>query len=263
MPSSQKDYSYEELKHYLDVSKTALKNFEERYPDLSFEHIHPRILANRVINDFRDEVNKLLVEEIAYLEPIDDGSVAIGSVCNVDHKAKREKAEELVERAVQAFDIDLRNLYETHLASILVSLLRLRDITTPFTVGRIDKHTWHKEWVQKQQEHYENYHIRESSKYSAAKDLELRYVGNSIDVPEISGVYFLYHEGIIIYIGHSRNLNERLNNHETVRKYYCKENGTGYKIDCVYAELPVPEAQSVERKLIAVAKPTQNRQGKT
>ena len=232
------------------------------YPDLSFEFPHPEVIASSILNEFAKKVNDELFDATAYLEPEEQDTIPIGSVVRYKKDTRRNRLRKRLLKAQELFAKDLENLYKRNVGTIAGLLVQLQDMSTSFTAERMDKHDQLKEWVKKQQYYYEYYHIKNAKKFSAGKDLDWEYVGNSNSLPETSGIYFLFHDGNVVYAGHSGNLNKRMQTHNVVRKYYLKNDDSGYNIDCVYAELPVAEAQSIERNLIAVAKPSDNRMGK-
>lgn len=261
--SPQSHYTHEELQHYLEVAETALANFEERYPELEFSYVHPHLLVDNILVDFVSGVTEEYHKSIAYLEPWEQDAVSIGSVTRHDHTKRLSILNNRLAHALDLFKTDLENFYGANLASVKAILLQIQALTATFTAERLDKYEWHKEWVNKQRKYLEDYHINECSKFEDSKNLRLSYVTRSMDLPEASGLYFLLSDGCIIYIGHSGNLYKRINNNELVRKYYIKNSEVGYNIHCVYAELPISTAKIIERKLISVAHPIENIQGKS
>ena len=263
MPDSpQSEYSYAELIHYLDVSRQALRNFEERYYDLGFSYVHPELLVSNILDQYTAKVREEIHIANQYLEVWEQDTVSLGSISRKVDAARVGHLLDRVKVELKLFEKELDKLYKLSIASVRGTLLNVQLLTADFTAERIDKHNWHKDWVAKQEQYLIDYFIREAGKFEASKELTLKYIANTNDAPEKSGVYFLFHEGEIIYIGHSSNLLKRLGNHDVVRKYYCKDEQNGYNVDCVYAIIPTREAKSVERYLISVANPVKNRQGK-
>jgi predicted GIY-YIG superfamily endonuclease len=262
MPSPQTEYSFDDLERYLDSSEVALANFEKRYPDLSFEYRNPELIVNLILKDFADNVNQEWVDKNAYLEEFEQDAVPIGSVVRHDHHKQMEKCHRELSLAVKAFAKDLEQVYKLNLVNITGILMRMQMLSTKFTAERIDKHEWHKEWVAKQRYYYELYQLEACRKFRETKSLDLKYVDSPDDLPETSGMYFLLYRGEIVYIGHSSNLRKRIKNHKIVREYYFKNSDGMYNINCVYVELPVEEAKSIERNLIYISKPRSNEQGK-
>ena len=140
-------------------------------------------------------------------------------------------------------------------------LRQIEDETAKFTAERISKHEWHKGWLEKQKHWYGHYHLKECKKYSPCKHLKIKFAATPEELPQESGIYFLFYRGDLLYIGHSTNLQKRIKNHSVVRRYYFKNSSGVYNIDCVYATLPIDRAMKVERKLISIAKPIENIQG--
>lgn len=258
----QSEYSYDELEHYLDVAETALANFEARYPDLSFEYIHPEMIVNEVFSSYLTATSTELLQSIAYLEPWEQDTIAVGSRVESTKKKRLQKLEDNFYSEVERIRKELDDFYHISVSSLTALALQMSHLTAKFTAERIDKHEWHKEWVKKQRQYIADYCIRECAKYNAAQGLDLLYAEYTKDIPEESGVYFLLSRGEIIYVGYSRNLFNRLNNHDVVReRYYKGENG--YKVQCVYSLVPADEAKYIERKLILVSHPEANKQGKS
>lgn len=262
MASPQEDYAYDDLVKYLEVAQTALDNYNAQYPDLSYSYVDPIDSSISSIQTALKQLEQTKIDESAYLEPEESDALVIGSVVKWDQKKKLERAHKRLQKAKDRFKDDLETVVALNQTNITAILLEIQSLTAEFTAGRIDKRYWHEQWVDKQREYYQAYHIKQCQKLFAAKDLDLEYINAVSDIPIDSGLYFLFHEGEIIYIGHSANLHKRLKNHTVVREYYRqRENGT-YIIDCVYALLPIEEAQSTERALIEVAKPKTNKRGK-
>lgn len=261
MPSPQSEYSYEELEKYLDAASRSLENFEEKYPDLSFNYVNPRWAAINILNDFTQDVNRDFNRENAYLDIEEQDTAALGSRVLWNKGTKLEKMYKRLDKAQVVFAKQLNETFELGYANILGILRQIEDETAKFTAERMLKHNWHEEWLGKQKHWYEYYHLKECKKYSACKPLDIKFTRTPNDLPEESGVYFLFYRGDLVYIGHSANLKKRIKNHSVVRQYYFKNTEGVYNIDCVYATLPQREAMKVERKLIGIAKPIDNVQG--
>ena len=267
MPENQDNYSYEDLLKYLKMSKTALNNFNEFYPDLSFTRTHPKQVILTILKDVVKQYEDDLFAETAYLEPEEQKTIVIGSVYKFNHhkgynKKEYSKQEKLVDKVKDRFIKDLNDIISIGQIKVTAQMLRLQNLTADFTSGRIDKRTWHEGWVQKQVAHYRNYHIKQAKKYSVSKKLNLEFAATTMDLPEKSGIYLLFKDGELIYIGHSGNLRNRLSNHDIVRKYYLPNDGNGYMMDCVYGIMPIEVAKKLEWKLIELAKPKDNVRGK-
>jgi len=262
MPSPQEDYSYEELKHYLEVAETALDNFRQQYIGLRVETWQPE---QQVINDVQDMMNTLrnrVAEANAYLEPDEIDGIQIGTYSRHDNRTKRKKLNKRIEKARWQFRKDLRelvNFYEIQLKGLYGGL---SDISAKFTADRIQELHRREEWVEKQRQYLADYHIKKCREFSPLADSDMVFITSAKDASEISAVYILFKDGEIIYIGSSQNLKKRLLNHDIVRKSYCKDDYLGYKIECVFTECDINKARTVERQMIRMINPQFNRQGK-
>lgn len=258
MPVSQENYSYEELIKYLNISEEAQRNFNQQYPDLSFTYVNPRTAAISILNEYVKKVNDHHEREIAYLDLEEQDTAAIGSITRFDKYKALKRLYNKLDRAYEVMEADLDRAFESGYVRILAALRDIESLTAEFTAERMSKKDWHKEWVKKQEYWYKQYHIKECKKYYASKSLDLEFAAFPDELPENPGVYFLFNDGELIYIGHSSNLRQRIKNHSIVRKYYLKDDQGVYNIDCVYAELPKEEAKKTERKLIELASPSEN-----
>ena len=220
MPKSQEDYSYEEYLKYLKISKTALKSFDKKYTDLSFSHIHPKQIVLSMLKDFVAQYEELFISETQYLEPEEQNTVVIGSVHRVRQDDRYARQEKMVEKAKDRFKLDLDRMVSIGQTNITAQLLGLQGLSADFTSRRMKKRVWHVGWVEKQENYYRNYHVKLAKQFSASKDLDLEFAGRPNDLPEESGIYFLFKDGEIVYIGKSSNLKNRLSNQDIVRKCY-------------------------------------------
>jgi hypothetical protein len=262
MSPIREEESYAKRVEYLRKSRTTLANYKKMYPDLSFTRINPKQVALTILKDFVRKYEEELLAETAYLEPEEQDLIVIGSVHATTNKRKHKRLNKMFDKAKEQFNEDLEQVIELGVINITMNLLRLQELTAKFTSGRINRQLKIESWVSGRERIYREYHINEAKKYSASKDLDLKFAYSANDIPEQSGIYFLFKDGELIYIGHSSNLNQRLLNHDIVRKSYLRDGDNGYIMDCVYCTLPIEKAKSIEWSLIEIARPKYNTKGK-
>ena len=260
MTSPQEEYSYGELLNYLAIAESALENFKESYPDLGIQIAQPEQDVATDLNQFKAIYDKRLFDMNAFLDPEELDGIAIGSYVGHADRAKRRKLMQRIKMEKKCFMSDLSNLIRLHETQMRVLYMELSRMSAKFTAGRIQELHRREEWVETQRHYFSLHHIKQCAQWSATKNIELTFVTEFNQLPESAGVYFLFLNGEIIYIGHSQNIRKRISGHEIVRKYHSGE--TGFDVECVYAELPIDEAQSVERKMIRLVKPRYNERGK-
>ena len=260
MTSPQEDYSYNELLKYLQIANRALSNFNNSYPDLSIHIAQPEQDVVTDLRCFKNSYDKRLLDMNAFLDPDEVEGIEIGSYVGHEDRIKKRKLSQRIEMEKKCFLSDLSHLVRLHETQMRVLYMEHSRMSAKFTAGRIQELHRREVWVETQRYFFALHHINQCLKWSAAKGLELCFITEFSNLPETSGVYFLFDKGEIIYIGHSTNMHKRLKSHEMVRKYY--SNGSGFDVECVYAELPIKEAQSVERKMIRLVKPEHNGRGK-
>jgi len=260
MASPQENYTYEELLKYLGIAQVALANFIEMYPDMD---IYIRQPENDVINDlniFKENYAERLFEMNAFLDDDEKEGIEIGSYVPRDSSATKQRLMRRIEMEKKCFLSDLSHLVRLHETQMRVLYMELSRMSAKFTADRIQELHRRETWVETQRHYLGLYHIKQCKRWSAAKDIDLTFCTSFTDIPEESGVYFLFDKGEIVYIGHSSNIHKRIKNHDIVRTYY--SNKSGFDIECVYASLPIEQARSTERKLIELVKPRHNERGK-
>ena len=262
MTSPQEDYTFEQLQYYCGAAQSALNNFIVRYPGLRVETWQPEQL---VAIDLQETLNGLRSEIAAfnaYLDEDEIDGIQIGTYSHHEDKARRVRLEKRIGLAQQRFKRDLQELTNLHKIQLKGLYMELSGMSAKFTAGRLQELHRLEEWVKTQEYYLALYHIKQCQQYSAAKELDLHFIVRQNDAPETSGVYFLFVNGDIVYIGSSQNLRSRLNHHDIVRNSYCKDGGGQYKIECVYTELPIGQARGVEQKMIRLAAPELNKKGR-
>ena len=260
MTSPQEDYSYKELLHYLKIAETALSNFNDSYPSLGVTVRQPEQDVISDLKSFKENYDKRLFDMNAYLDSDEIDGIEIGSYVGHEDRAKKRKLAKRIEMEKKCFLSDLSHLVRLHETQMRVLYMEHSRMSAKFTADRIQELHRREAWVEAQKNFFALHHIKRCSQWPAAKDLALHFCTAFDRIPGASGIYFLFDKGEIVYIGHSSNLRTRLSKHEMVRKYYSNENG--FDVECVYAELPIDEAQSIERKMIRLVKPRHNERGK-
>jgi len=258
MPSPQEDYTYDQLVHYYGVAQTALHNFRDKYPRLEIEIWQSKQDALTALQTYTTEFGEQVIEQNAYLDEGEKDGIEIGTYTHYTNKTKRKKLLKRIAKRKETFETDLEELtclHEIHLRGLY---LELSMMSAKFSADRIQELHRREAWVEKQKQHLTNYYVSNCQKYSATKNLDLHFSHDIVSLPTDSGIYILFKNGKIIYIGHSANIQKRIKNHKLVRKSY--RNSGPFKLECVYALLSRSKAQTIEKHLLQLAKPEFNEQ---
>ena len=135
--------------------------------------------------------------------------------------------------------------------------LKISGVTATSTAILLDARYTLDNKVADAHEALETYYIDECTKFMVMEDRSVSIYYHTSTIPEVSGIYFLIHEGEILYIGRSGNIYNRVNNHAAVREYYFKNSKPGYNIVCGIHET-ADNLVELEKKLINVAQPKAN-----
>lgn len=258
MTSPQENYTYEQLVKYRGAARRAVQNFLDRYPNLRTEIWQPE---QQVATDLQVALNSLrsrIAEMNAYLEPEEFDGIHIGTYSNKEAENEVARIERGIGRLQARFKTDLDDLiklYEIELKGLYMAHSRL---TAKFTADRIAELHRLEEWLATQEHYYALYHYKKVWQYSPLTGFGLNFAQTWRDVPESSGIYILFMDGEIVYIGISGNMQERLLSHEVVRKHYCKNEHGTYIIDCVTCELDEDYMHEIEKEMIFLANPKFN-----
>ena len=148
---------------------------------------------------------------------------------------------------------DLVSLHEIHLRGLYLGLSML---SAKFTAERIQELHRREKWVETQRDYLIQYYYRECKKYRHTKVHKLHFASKGDSLPEETGVYMLFREGEISYIGHSSNLFKRVKNHKLVQNSY--RNTGPFELECVYSLMSIYKARTLEKNLIQTVKPEYN-----
>jgi predicted GIY-YIG superfamily endonuclease len=256
MASPQEEYSYEQLVHYYDVSKVALKNYREKYPDLDIDLRQSEQDVLSELYGFVTVFGERVLEINAYLDDDEKEGIEIGTVVHYQKKKKREKLLNRIDKEKRAFMSeleDLVSLHEIHLRGLYLELSRM---SAKFTAERIQELHRREQWVETQKQYLVKYYYRECQQYRHTKAHKLHFATESDSLPEETGVYILFHQGEIVYIGHSSNLFKRVKNHKLVQNSY--RNSGPFELECVYSLMSIYKARTLEKNLIQTVKPEYN-----
>lgn len=102
-----------------------------------------------------------------------------------------------------------------------------------------------------------DYYVELCTAASVVQSRKCKIYFEQSEIPKASGLYFLIHEGAIVYVGRSENLYNRLDNHDVVRKYYLQG---GFV--CGIILMSAGEAKSIELDVIEIVRPRENSNGK-
>jgi hypothetical protein len=254
--------SYTELLDNLELAKSRLRNFNSQYPDIRIKSVSPReitlSIAGDVLYDYQEQLNK----DIAYLE--DDertDKIQIGNQAMKKNQRRLDRIDKRLQRAKNKFKSELERCIELHTVHLTALYLEKAQITGKQTAELSDERYTLQMDIHNAERALIDFNISQCKKFSVMKDAPIQYCGNTSKVPALPGVYFLLKDGEIIYIGHSRNLHQRLNDNDIVREYYRHSEEGGYNGDIVISPYPVDYAKRLERKLISLAKPRYNIKG--
>lgn len=262
MPSPQEYYTYDELQHYLGVAQLALGNFRTKYPNLRVETWQPDVAAATGVQEELNKLRAKIAASNAYLDDDEIEGIQVGTYSRHDNRVARRNLEFRIANLQERFQQDLHEVICLHEIELKGLYLALSGLSAKFSADRIAEHARLEKWVATQEHYLALYHINRCKQYSPAKDAELHFIDQREIAPHITGVYFLFKDGEIIYIGSTSNLHKRLKNHEVVRENYCKDDTGKYRIECVYTEFPTTsKAQGFERKMIALMQPRLNVNG--
>jgi predicted GIY-YIG superfamily endonuclease len=258
MPSPQEDYTYDQLVHYYGVAQLALRNFIEKYPGLNIEIWQSEQDTLSVLQSHVAEFGEQVIEQNSYLNEDEKDGIEIGTHVHYTNKTKKKKLFKRIAKRKESFESDLKELTYLHEIHLRGLYLELSMMSAKFSAERIQELHRRETWVETQRQHLINYYIRSCQKYSATKHVNLQFSDYLESLPESSGIYILFKEGEIIYIGHSANIKKRVKNHKLVQKSY--RNSGPFEIECVYALLSRSKAQTIEKHLLQLVKPEFNKQ---
>ena len=260
MASPQEEYTYEQLVHYYQVSKTALKNFKDQYPGLGVVLWQSEQDVLTELNKYVTKFGERVIEISDYLDEDEKEGIEIGTYVSHTLAKRRERLFDRIEREKRLFEEDLSQLVSGHEIHLRGMYLELSRMSGKFTADRIQELHRREHWVDTQYDYLMKYYFKTCRQCSYLREIELGFAGERDSLPEASGVYMLFHEGEISYIGHSANINKRIKNHKLVQKSY--RNSGPFELECVYALMSISKAKTLEKNLIQIIKPEFNTQSK-
>ncbi|MHC4181800.1 MAG: GIY-YIG nuclease family protein [Planctomycetota bacterium] len=254
--------SYQELLDNLQTAEEALKEFDSKYPNINIELVFPREIslgvAARVFRAYQEHLN----DAIAYLDDDErDDGIQVGNYSLYENRRRLKRIDKQIERAKNKFTAELEQCIDLHTTLLVSMYLEKSQISAKKTAQLSDNRYTLQREIYDAGRAIADYNIAECTKFSVMEDVPVQYCSNTKFAPSLPGVYFLLQQGEIIYIGHSRNMQERLNNNDIVREYYRHSDKGGYNVDCVVCPCPFKKAKELERALISLAKPEYNIQG--
>lgn len=255
---------YDELLEQLQEAQSELEQFDAKYPELTIKYIFPQsLLLSRLTEYVRDYSENYHVETayLDYEELADIHGISVGSFCNKHSQFSVDKSYEQLEKAQERFEEELELLCSRYSVELLYLALKISGSTAANTARLIDARHCLGKNIEKIEKRLDKYYVKRCKRFTASKELDISIYYHTGDVPKAAGIYFLLLEGSIIYIGRSKNIYTRINNHDVVRKYYSKNSGGGYNIVCGVYESD-ENLSDLENKLIKVARPERNIQSK-
>ena len=256
MTSPQEDYTYDQLVHYYDVSKLALKNYKDKYPDLDIDLRQSEQEVLSELYSFVTTFGKRVLEINAYLDDDEKEGIETGTVVHYQKKKKREKLLDRIDREKRLFMSELEDLVSLHEIHLRGLYLELSMMSAKFTAERIQELHRREQWVATQEDYLIQHYFRECKKYRYTKVHLLHFAKERHSLPEDAGVYILFDNGKIIYIGHSSNIYKRVKNHKLVQNSY--RNSGPFELECVYSLMSIYKARTLEKNLIQTVKPEYN-----
>ena len=260
MTSPQEDYTYDQLVHYYDVSKLALKNYKDKYPDLDIDLRQSEQEVLSELYSFVTAFGKRVLEINAYLDDDEKEGIEIGTVVHYQKKKKREKLLDRVNREKRLFMSELEDLVSLHEIRLRGLYLELSMMSAKFTAERIQELHRREQWVETQKDYLIKYYYRVCARCSHTKVHKLHFASKSDSLPEETGVYMLFSDGKVSYIGHSSNLQKRIKNHKLVQNSY--RNSGPFELECIYSLMSVSKARTLEKNLIQTVRPEHNIQSR-
>lgn len=253
---------YKALLNNLTTAQKNLDDFTDKYPNLQVATVFPKDIVSGIINRLAKEYREQLFIDNSYLDDDErtDG-IQVGSHAPVNSGYKHNRVNRRIKQEEQALVADIKDKVELHAIYLTALYLEKSQVTAKYTAKRIDELQRLTREVFFAKKALQEHNIDQCTKFFVMNDVDkFYYIVDAKTAPEESGFYFLLVHGHILYIGHSRNLRERLRNNDIVRKYYLQ--GDYDDIDCVYVPCSIERAKELERTLIAVAKPPYNKRGK-
>ena len=260
MSSPQENYTYDQLVNYYGVSKVALINHKEKYPslDVSLWQSEQDVLLE--LNKYSIQFGERVLAINAYLDDDEKEGIEIGTYVHHTKRKKREKLLDRMNREKSLFATDLTQLVSMHEIHLRGLYLELSRMSAKFTADRLQERRRREQWVDTQKDYLMQYYYRVCRKCTFLIDTTLVFAGEISNLPSRTGIYFLFVDGEISYIGHSSNIQTRIKNHKLVHKSY-RDSGP-FEIECVYARMTITQARKLEKDLIYVFNPEFNIQSK-
>ena len=169
MVSPQEEYTYDQLVHYYDVSKTALNNYKDKYPDLDIALWQSEQDTLSELYGFITAFGERVLEINAYLDDDEKEGIEVGTVVHYQKKKKEEKILNRISREKRLFMSDLEDLVSLHEIHLRGLYLELSALSAKFTAERIQELHRREQWVETQKQYLIKHYYRECRKYRHTK----------------------------------------------------------------------------------------------
>lgn len=246
---------YQSLYRRLRIVQYLKERHDRQYSMLESAVVVPEQMVVSIMREkfmgFVEQTNALAL----LLEDEDHpDAIRIGNKYSANHARRINLLTKKIEKTKARLEWDMDRIYADYVAHLKILYLEISNYTNEYTIKRLEEGVKRIEDLDRAYSQIAEWHILTCKQYSCLQDKKLTFYRRVALLPRTPGIYVLFYKGLIIYIGRTNNLQERLGKHSVVQGYY--GHPFIYDIECVVIE--GENDAELEKEMIFTMRPIEN-----